>query len=408
MNFKFRRNCTLHTAHWKRLTKCSLLLMTMSVSCNYTYGQHTTPPPDILNVTEYQSAGDDYIKFYQRFLSDQKNSHCAMFPSCSDYGRMVIKSKPFYEAIPAIADRLARCSRDKKYYASTSHTGSTRCLDFPDDSLAHRYKDFRSPYGDVIVDKHNPIAFINHLINVQDYNGAMLEIRREQFYRPNDALYLPKLICYRGIRNPLQAVFEYETEFPESARKSPRVNYQAALAYYELENYEDLRRTLNYGILHAHDSLAYQKMHTLMALSYVREEKYDSAHTAFSQAYEWSKEQNLYTFNQNKLHELQTMTQKSPALAKGLSIIPGLGYLYTGHKGSALTSFLVNGLLGYATYTCFDKKNYGLGAICSFLNLSFYIGNLNGAARSAHRYNQAKKNKSIKTLETHNQILLTY
>ena len=145
-----------------------------------------------------------------------------------------------------------------------------------------------------------------------------------------------------------------------------------------------------------------------MALSYVKEEKYDSARITFAKANEWSKDYNLYSFNQSKLYELQTMRQKSPALAKSLSIIPGLGYLYTGHKGSALTSFLVNSLLGYATYTCFDKKNYGLGAICGFLNLSFYIGNLNGAARSAHRYNQIKKNKSIKTLETHNQILLTY
>jgi hypothetical protein len=91
-----------------------------------------------------------------------------------------------------------------------------------------------------------------------------------------------------------------------------------------------------------------------------------------------------------------------------LSIIPGLGYLYTGHKGSALTSLIVNGLLGYATYTCLDKKNYGIGIICGFLNVSFYIGNLNGAARSAHRYNKNKKNKYIKNLEKHNQILLTY
>lgn len=353
-------------------------------------------------------AGDDYIQFYQRFLSEQKNSHCAMFPSCSDYGRLAIQSEPFYKAIPAIADRLARCSRDKQYYASTSHTGGTRYLDFLNDSLEHSYKEISNPYADVIVDKSNPLAFINHLINEQDYEGAMLEIRREQFYRPNDALYLPKLICYRGLRNPLQAVFEYETAFPESAQKDSRTNYQAALAYYELENFIDLRHTLNYGLLHAHDSLAYQKMHTLIALSYVREEKFDSAHTYFAQAHEWNKDKKVYSFNQSNLCELQTMKQKNPALAKSLSIIPGLGYLYTGHKGSALTSFLVNGLLGYATYTSFDKKNYGIGAICGFLNLSFYIGNLNGAARSAHRYNQTKKNKTIRTLETHNQILLTY
>ncbi len=355
-----------------------------------------------------QSAGDDYIKIYQHFMSDQKNSRCAMYPSCSDYGRLMLQAEPFYKAIPAIADRLMRCSRDKKYYMPTSHTGETHFLDLTNDSLARYYQEFRHPYADAMIDKRNPLAFINHLINVQDYNGAMLEISREQFYRPNDALYLPKLICYRGLRNPLQTVFEYETVVPDSIRKLSRVNYQAALAYYELENNIDLRRTLNYGILHANDSLSYQKMYSLMALSYVKEDKYDSAQTAFKQAHQWSKDENLYSFNQSNLYELQTMKQKSPTLAKCLSIIPGLGYLYTGHKGSALTSFLVNSLLGYATYTCFDKKNYGLGVICGFLNLSFYVGNLNGASRSALRYNQTKKNKYIKKFETHNQILLTY
>ena len=401
-------NYGLHTSRWGFYTRTSVMCLLMTIMCGNIFAQTTPQAQQTFEKEAVTSAGDDYIQFYQRFLSDQKNSHCAMFPSCSDYGRLVLKSEPFYKAIPAIADRLIRCSRDKQHYTLTSHTGSTRYLDFPDDSLANRYKDFRNPYADVIVDKSNPLSFINYLINEQDYNGALLEIRREQFYRPNDALYLPKLICYRGLKNPLQAVFEYEAKFPESVRKASRINYQAALAYYELDNHIDLRRTLNYGILHAHDTLSYAKIYSLMALSYVKEEKYDSARITFAKANEWSKDYNLYSFNQSKLYELQTMRQKSPALAKSLSIIPGLGYLYTGHKGSALTSFLVNSLLGYATYTCFDKKNYGLGAICGFLNLSFYIGNLNGAARSAHRYNQIKKNKSIKTLETHNQILLTY
>ena len=404
MGFNYGLHIRLSSIHVQKF----VLFLLMSMTFGNIPAQTINPTQQTFDTKIEQSAGDDYILFYQRFLSDQKNSHCAMFPSCSDYGRLVVQSEPFYKAIPAIADRLMRCSRDKQYYATTSHIGSTRFLDLPNDSVAYRYKDFRPPCADVIADKSNILAFINYLINAQDYSGAMLEIRREQFYRPNDALYLPKLICYRGMRNPLQAVFEYQTEFPASVKKSFRVNYQAALAYYELENFIDLRHTLNYALLHAHDSLACQKMHTLMALSYVREEKYDSAHVSFSQAHEWNKDDNMYSFNQRNLRELQTMKQKSPGLAKSLSIIPGLGYLYTGHKGSALTSFLVNGLLGYATYTCFNKKNYGLGAICGFLNLSFYIGNLNGAARSAHRFNQAKKNKSIKTLETRNQILLTY
>ena len=200
-------NSELHIRYIRFYTQRTVLFLLMTITFGNIYAQKTDSTQHNLEYEMEQSAGDDYILFYQRFLSDQKNSHCAMFPSCSDYGRVVIQSEPFYKAIPTIADRLIRCSRDKQYYASTSHTGNTRCLDQPNDSLANRYKEFRHPYADVIVDMSNPLVFINHLINEQNYNGAMLEIQREHFYRPNDALYLPKLICYRGLRNPLQAIF---------------------------------------------------------------------------------------------------------------------------------------------------------------------------------------------------------
>ena len=85
------------------------------------------------------------------------------------------------------------------------------------------------------------------------------------------------------------------------------------------------------------------------------------------------------------LNELKEQKKKSPSLARILSIIPGGGYLYTNHKGSALTAFVINSLLGYATYTSVKSKNYGVAGVCGFLGLSFYIGNINGAGRSAVR-----------------------
>ena len=77
---------------------------------------------------------------------------------------------------------------------------------------------------------------------------------------------------------------------------------------------------------------------------------------------------------------------------------------YTKHKGSALTAFIVNSLLGYATYTSIKSENYGMAGVCGFLSLSFYIGNINGAGRSATRYNLKKKNEQIRKLERINNI----
>ena len=113
--------------------------------------------------------------------------------------------------------------------------------------------------------------------------------------------------------------------------------------------------------------------------------------------------------NENNLRLLKCIKEqkkKNPSIAKVLSIIPGAGYLYTNHKGSALTAFVINSLLGYATYTSVKSRNYGVAGICGFLGLSFYIGNINGAGRSATRYNEAKKRNIFTQLESINHINL--
>jgi hypothetical protein len=85
---------------------------------------------------------------------------------------------------------------------------------------------------------------------------------------------------------------------------------------------------------------------------------------------------------------------KSPAIAGLFSIIPGGGYLYTGHKQTAFSALVVNGLLAYATYTSVKNKNYGMGILTGVFNLSFYVGNIYGATKSAKRFNE-KQRKSI-------------
>lgn len=90
---------------------------------------------------------------------------------------------------------------------------------------------------------------------------------------------------------------------------------------------------------------------------------------------------------------------KNSVLAGSLSIIPGLGYAYTGHTQTAITAFLLNSLIGYATYSNFKNHNYGMGILTGVFNLSFYFGNIYGASKSAKRYNEQKKLTLINKLE---------
>ncbi len=78
---------------------------------------------------------------------------------------------------------------------------------------------------------------------------------------------------------------------------------------------------------------------------------------------------------------------KDPAAAGALAIIPGLGHVYTSRYKDALISFLVNGLLIWATVEAFNEDHEVLGGILGFVGLGFYSGNIYSAVSSAHKYN---------------------
>ena len=79
--------------------------------------------------------------------------------------------------------------------------------------------------------------------------------------------------------------------------------------------------------------------------------------------------------------------RKSPGVAAALAVVPGAGYAYAEHYGTAVASLIVNGLLGWATVDAFRDGNDGAGGFFAVLSAGFYAGNITGSAQSADRYN---------------------
>ena len=358
------------------------------------------------------TATDDYIGLYQKYISSQKNSRCAMYPSCSAYGKMVFSEKPFYEAMFMLTDRIIRCSHDRKYYDETYEYGNCSLVDFPDYKrvpvgiVRGRYA---SPHTDNFgagIDINPEIRFINSLINKEKYESALVEIEREMFYASSadNSLYANKLLCYRGLNNYEDGIFEYETEFPNSVKASDDVAYQAALLYYCTSNYGRVEKLLNDVVDSGLHSETWEKAYLLKGIVDVRENRLGSAKAVFENATFLAERRHQYEVNVDAVNRMMRQKYKSPTLARVLSIIPGGGYLYTNHRGSALTAFAINALLGYATYTSIKSENYGVAGVCGFLGFSFYIGNINGAGKSAVRYNERVRNSYVKELEINNHI----
>ena len=359
------------------------------------------------------SATEEYIGFYQKFLSNQKNSRCAMYPSCSSYGKMVFKEKPFLEAITLLTDRIMRCSHERDLYDITYEYGYRSSIDYPyykgvPNSIIHNR--YVNPHVDCLRPERNldrALPFINCLINKEEYQSALVEIERRFFfnkYGVDTILYANKLLCYRGLGEFEKGIFEYEVEYPENIKRVDAVNMQAALLYYLTSNNQSAFNVLDKIVEKEMVTDIQKKAYVLKAIINLKKGEFQVAESMFREISSINMSEELCESNLKILRNIKEQKKKNPSLARILSIVPGGGYLYTNHKGSALTAFVINSLLGYATYTSVKSKNYGVAGVCGFLGLSFYIGNINGAGKSAIRFNEKQYNACIRKLESNNQI----
>lgn len=238
-----------------------------------------------------------------------------------------------------------------------------------------------------------------------DYNNALLEIRRLEFLHKNIpfVMYSNKLLCYRALGKYEDGIYDYELLNDYALKSDGRVNMQAALLYYETQNYHQTIKKLSEKVYVTDTAIIYNR-YILKAIANLQLGQYEDARNDFYSASKFNSEN--YSKNISLLEELSSQKYKNPTIAKVLSIIPGLGYLYSGHKSSAITALLVNGILVYATYTSIKSENFGVAALCGVFTLSFYIGNINGASRSAERYNYMSKNDIINQIETVNHYNL--
>lgn len=98
------------------------------------------------------------------------------------------------------------------------------------------------------------------------------------------------------------------------------------------------------------------------------------------------------------------LPQKNMRLAALLSLVPGLGQVYTGHYGEAGMAFAVNAVFGVLLWDSLLKAKdlderphrgwaYTTPSIIGFIAMPFYLGNVYGAAVSAQRFNRLEYEK---------------
>ena len=345
------------------------------------------------NLIKQKKVTEEYIDFYQHYISKLRGSQCAMYPSCSNYGLKVFSDRPFGEAMLYTADRMMRCGHDKRYYDVTVQYGDLSLLDWPSYEKTPKkliYRGTPSFYTEVIGRKHDKtLSFISYLINHKLYEMALLEINRElYFYKStNPLLFKNMLLCYEALEREEDGIYEYEMNFPDSIQSYFPVAIKAAKLYYNIDNYDMTLSSLNKSLNLKKEDL-YQK-YMFQTLIECKQMNYNSAVSIIDKIQkEFPEQTECCLKNRQIINSLSNIPLKRPVVAKALSIIPGMGYVYTKQYQTAITSLLINSVLAYATYSCIKRDNYGMAALSGIFSLTFYLGNILGAGKSANRYNK--------------------
>jgi len=336
-----------------------------------------------------------------------------MHPSCSNFALATFKEKNFAGSMALSADRLMRCAHDHKNYSLVVVEKGIKMADLPNGQRIS--EDFLlasnntvMPFGDRLRDDDD-LSFIKWLISNGYYSEAILEINR-QFYierKISPELLNNLLIALSALGRYEDALFEYNKRVGEkSVISNHELEFRVALIHSNLEN-----RDLSDSYL---DLIIADKTSSENTL--IRSLSLKSVNRAM--VYEWDKviaiNEDLLTYelfqkqaaiNLSLALDAKEIKEKKPFTAGALSaLIPGLGYAYSGHFQTGISALVVNGLLAFATYSSLRTENYGLAALTGIFNLTFYLGNVSGSAKSAKRYNESRKKTIGQSIKNHSFI----
>ena len=240
------------------------------------------------------------------------------------------------------------------------------------------------------VDCRDQIGFADELRREGDYYRAITEYKRVIHFCSDDSL---RARARAGVG---EALFEagryglvvgwYQGLGTEDALL-PHAELLAGRSLFKLERYDDAIGLLS--PLHRRQASPAQAGDAsyYVGLSQVRTGKFRQAESSLALVGDLSPYLDRARRHLDVLRNEPRPSRKSPRVAAALAVVPGAGYAYAEHYGTAVASLVVNGLLGWATVDAFRDGNDGAGGFYALLAVGFYVGNITGSAQSADRYN---------------------
>jgi putative component of membrane protein insertase Oxa1/YidC/SpoIIIJ protein YidD len=347
------------------------------------------------------------LSFYSDVISPVSGRRCPMKPSCSSYAREVFSEFGPVEAAAMTSDRLLRCGHDPRFYGRIDIGGRVR-LDDPAIRRALLVTSGRErpkganaaariavPTRGSATEQPCPdqLQFARSLQDERDYFRAVTEYKRVLHFCRDDSL---REAARTSVGECLWLAGQYDLVVDwclGASEDRPEASNEllAARALYRLERDRDAVKALKRLCEQPPGSEGRDEACYRAALSLIRLDRVDLASECLSLVSRESPYGHRAEDYLAALEDRPVYPKKDPGTAAILGVVPGLGYAYAEHYGTAFSSLLLNGLLIWATVDAFADGNPAAGGIFSTLGATFYLGNIVGSYQSAQRYNDYQR-----------------
>lgn len=238
----------------------------------------------------------------------------------------------------------------------------------------------------------NPMAsFAEHLYQEGDYYRAITEYKRVLHFVAADSLreYATLRIgqsLFLADKHIL--VMEWFSDLTPKYNNDLEYRLIYARSLYALGRHESVIAALDTITTVEADPILLSQSRYYTGMSHVRLERPEAAVTSFEEVGQESPFYDRALHNIDLIGEYSDYPTRDPVLAGVLGIVPGLGYVYSGHPYTGLASMALNGLLAWATIDAFEDGDTAEGITFSIFASGFYLGNIFGSYKSAERFNE--------------------
>jgi putative component of membrane protein insertase Oxa1/YidC/SpoIIIJ protein YidD len=348
-----------------------------------------------------------FLSFYSDVISPVSGRRCPMNPGCSSYAREALSEFGPLQGAALTADRLLRCGHDPKFYGRIDIGGRVRLDDPPvrrallvtssDERPEEAYSGGHMAVPAIGASTErsclDQLRFARSLQEERDHFRAVTEYKRVLHFCEDDSL---REAARSSVGECLWLAGQYDLVVDwclgaSDDRPNASNDLLAARALYRLERDRDAVKALKPLCEQPLGSDGRDEACYRAALSLIRLDRLDIASECLTLVSRESPYGHRAEDYLAALEDNPTYPKKNPGTAAILGIVPGLGYAYAGHYGTAFSSLLLNGLLIWATVDAFADGNPAAGGIFSTLGATFYMGNIVGSYQSVERYNDYQR-----------------